>query len=110
MAHRLFTIALLLAMGACSGEEAPRTAPFSMSTARSFDGFEGTVVKLVPAGGYLYAHVEAPAGSRWVASLKKPLAIGDRVHVRVFAQRDDFLSKRTGLRFEVLLFGLVTRT
>ncbi len=113
MKTRTLPLLIVLLLAACAGEpDRPRAAsggaPFTMGEAGGT--LAGTVAELVPAGGYLYVRVETAAGPRWVASLKKPLHLGDAVRVRIFAEREDFASKRTGRVFERLVFGLITRS
>jgi len=82
--------------------------PFALGDVSGATSFMGTVKELVPAGSYLYVAVGMEDGSdRWVATLGKPLRVGATVRVHAYAERTDFVSRRTGRTFARLLFGQV---
>jgi hypothetical protein len=71
--------------------------------------FEGRVLEVVPAGGYMYVQVGEDAESGvWVASLEKAVAEGQQVSVRPIGARSEFRSKRTGRTFQHLIFGVIS--
>jgi len=73
--------------------------------------FGGRVVALRPAGPYTYASIDVGEGrNRWVVMLRAgDLATGDRVVVKSFGTQRAFRSRRLGMTFDELVFGVVRR-
>jgi hypothetical protein len=63
----------------------------------------GTVVEVLPAGGYAYLRVE----DRWFATLDRGLTVGDPVTLDPIGRADTFYSRRTGRTFDALWFASV---
>jgi hypothetical protein len=78
--------------------------PFALGSAPP--AFRGQVQELLPAGGYLYLRV----ADRWVATIKKPIAVGDQVDVKPIGLADNFNSKTLRRTFSPLVFGIVSNT
>ncbi len=69
---------------------------------------EGVVARRLPAGGYTYLQVELEHGEpRWVVTMRRDVAAGDRVRVDNLGSRHDFYSRRLDRRFAELVFGVV---
>ena len=99
----------LVGMAACGVPSPERVAPaFLAALDPAGSAFSGTVVEVVPAGGYRYHLVEDAAGDRtWVVSIR-PAELGAEVQVRPMGAARDFDSPRTGRHFDHLLFAVVT--
>jgi hypothetical protein len=97
------------AVAVLSGGDAPAVGG-PLATARPVAPvvWRGTVVEVVPAGGYVYLWVEGEAGLRWVGTLAMDVAQGVEVSVRPLAELDRYTSARTGRTFEGLQLGMVT--
>lgn len=98
-----------------TGAARAKAPPFAGEANVKVMTFEGTVAEALPAGGYLYLKVASesgagPASDRWIATLAKPIAVGDRVRVRSFAERAPFASRRLDREFASVLFAVVTST
>lgn len=114
----LALLALLLTAAGCTAD-APRPVaaatskrarpPFVLGAVTGPSQFAGVVEERLPAGGYLYLRVARDGGEGvWVASLQKPLAVGDRVSVRALATRSPFPSARLDRVFPSVTFGVVS--
>jgi len=65
----------------------------------------------MPAGSYAYVLVAQPHGAfLWVATLGAGPRLGDVVDVTVYAEKDEFFSKRLQHTFAPLAFGALTVT
>lgn len=112
--------AVCCALVGCAVE--PTTAPKEKTTKGAIpfvldhvsDHFDGVVADVVFVDGYVYAAVDvAPSAEterRWIVSLKKPIAVGDRVSVNAFGKKDGFHSKKLDREFASLWFVVVTVT
>jgi hypothetical protein len=100
------------AIGGVEGAAAAGSAALGgpLATARPVApvAWRGTVVEVVPAGGYVYLWVEAEAGPRWVGTLAMDVVQGQEVSVRPLAELDRYTSARTGRTFERLQLGAVS--
>lgn len=61
----------------------------------------GEVAEVLPAGSYTYFRT---ADGRWAVVLGAGPAVGDRVLARVFAEKNDFRSRRLDRTFAALRF------
>src|SRR5690349_18415039 len=105
---RTLLFALVIATGcsapaASDAPAAPAAMPFALDKTRS--SFSGTVREVLAAGSYTYARID----DRWVVTLKKPLRVGERVHVTGFGQKDSFHSARLSRTFDHLVFAVVKK-
>ena len=80
--------------------------------AESGEVFTGVVRETMNSGGYTYLQVEVdgggPTGSmRWVAAEEAPIAVGDRVTIKVSMQMTNFTSKTLQRTFEQIWFGYI---
>lgn len=69
----------------------------------------GSVTEVKPAGPYTYASIDVGGGrERWVVMLRAGgIARGDRVVVKSFGTQRAFRSRRLGMTFDELVFGVV---
>jgi len=83
--------------------------PFSID--KIITSFDGTATEVLQVPSYTYVAVTTVDGdTRWVASLKKPIHVGDAVHVHSFGEKADFASAKLGGRvFSKLYFAVVTK-
>lgn len=81
-----------------------RSPPYSEADRVHGAPFVGVVEEVLPAGGYTYLRLRAAETAVWTVSLKFDVVEGDRVRVRPFVERTDFVSKKTGRTFPRLLF------
>lgn len=65
--------------------------------------FAGEADEVRAAGGYEYVHV----ADRWVVGLSKGIAVGDALTVKPIGRARDFVSHRTGDRYDELLFAVL---
>lgn len=100
-----------LLLAACSADapqlSTPSAAPppFSARDRIEHAPFVGEVVEVLSAGSYIYLRLQTKeAGDVWTVALWLDVQEGDRVEVRPFVERRDFVSKRTHRSFERLLF------
>jgi hypothetical protein len=104
----LIVLGVLVAGLVASRRPTRRDNPL-LSAAALDDQFTGVVTERLLAGSYAYLHVHDEAGSeRWVVTLAALAPVGRAVDVRVFAQKETFVSPRLGRSFSPLLFGSVT--
>jgi hypothetical protein len=118
----IFTGVLLVAgsrAGSVEVEEAAAAAvsknPFAeIERPRAGDErFTGKVVELRAAGPYTYASIDVgqpgtESRLRWVVMLRAgAIARGDRVVVKSFGTQREFRSRRLGMTFDELVFGVV---
>jgi hypothetical protein len=114
----LFALALALVAASCA-QTAPSPAaaastglvmPFHIE--RLLETFDGTAAAVVQVPSYTYVAVQLPASGavRWVASLKKDIAVGAPVHIKSFGTQRDFRSARLQATFAQLWFAVVTVT
>lgn len=71
--------------------------------------FVGRVTELRSAGPYTYASIDVGGGQvRWVVMLRAgAITRGDRVVVKSFGTQRSFRSRRLGMTFDELVFGVV---
>ncbi len=71
--------------------------------------FVGRVTEMRAAGPYTYASIDVGGGGvRWVVMLRAgAITRGDRVVVKSFGTQKNFRSRRLGMTFDELVFGVV---
>jgi len=70
--------------------------------------FAGVVTERRDAGGYTYYEVTGETDARWVVSVGPTHDRDATVSVRAIGRAHDFVSGRTGHRYDELWFGVVT--
>src|SRR5690242_12855318 len=89
VALSLASLAGFVAEGRAHAQTASRSAATTTTTTTTTTGgmpfhiehvlesFSGTATDVIPVSGYVYVLVDTGSEKRWVASLKKPVAVGD---------------------------------
>jgi hypothetical protein len=104
----IVTGALFCVGSAEAAPQEPRAAGQTPFSALAPSRASGVLLERVPVGGYLYARVLLDDGEqRIVASLKKPLAPGERVRITFIGHERDFRSNRLMRTFPDLWFGII---
>ena len=120
MKRSLLAAALSIASLACFAAEGRTTTTTTTTTAtatsrgmpfhieRVLESFSGVATDVIPVSGYVYVLVDTGAEKRWVVSLKKRVAVGDRIAVHSFGTQKDFESPKLRRVFPQLWFAVIS--
>lgn len=87
---------------------APTNPLVGLQTPDGESQFTAVVDQRIAAGGYTYLRLRTAEGDQhWLATMGHGSDPGQRVRVRSYGVRDNFVSRRTGRTFDRLLFGEV---
>lgn len=102
LAIPLFSLLLILALGACTGAEPDGQAEEPHQNA--LDAGLAEVLETMDSGGYTYARLLTGEGEVWVAAPVTPLAVGDMVQFSGGMEMTEFHAASLDRTFETIWF------